>query len=368
MAKKGAAITMLGDHVGLYCLEVGKGSATAIIEPIPGRSPTECQAVLIDVAEPHVEVAKWLQDVGVKRIAAILLTHNDRDHIGSLYDVVHAFKPNTGSGPKIGKVRFLVDRRSAPKFWVDATKWCEDGWIEDADLLGTPLWSSKRRGELVVGSPDVSFSLYCLYPPRMFWTDLVSGFKLLMSFFRGGKNQLSAVLRLAPTTQADATQVLFGGDLDYKGWEYLSKYGWSLHAPVVLVPHHGGPQRATRKFGASHLSAETRSTYALVSTASDNSDDHPHEDLVKEFGKGGTTVLCTQITPKCLSAGAPPVSRDAVLPREPKAPRLCSAGTACAGTIVITFPNTGPVVQRVLDHQTAVDQLQTNGHRPLCRR
>jgi len=357
---------VLGPNIGMYCLEVGKGAATAIIEPISNRKPVAYQATIVDVGDKGVRLAQWLQANGVDRIPAILLTHNDADHIGALATLVQAYKG------KIGRLRFVVDRRRTPPFWFPAQKWVQYGWVQDLDIMGTPYFARPGTGELLVGPVDgVGFRLYCSYPPRMWGIGLWAKFEMAWTFFFGGANQLSAVLKLTPPNASTPTLSLFGGDLDYKGWQYLVDSKHDLQTQVLLVPHHGGPQRRTQAFGATHLAGATQPTLALISVGTYNNDYHPHGDLVTAMRAAGATVLCTQITPQCLLVAPGAVLNEALLPRLPKLFRLSSVGTACAGTILVQFLVGGATVRRIASHQQAVDQLhlqlQANNRRVLCR-
>src|SRR5207249_2150962 len=97
----------------------GQGAAAAIVEPYPG-SPSDNQATILDVGDNGMHLADWLKMVRVQRIVAVILTHNDRDHVGSLTQLVHAYKG------RIGKLRFVVDRRCGPRFWIPAEEWEEN--------------------------------------------------------------------------------------------------------------------------------------------------------------------------------------------------------------------------------------------------
>ena len=74
---------MPGWRVGLYCFEVGQASCAALIDPIPRRRRS-FQATVIDAGGAGAQLAQRLDGLGVQRIAAIALTHNDGDHIRGL--------------------------------------------------------------------------------------------------------------------------------------------------------------------------------------------------------------------------------------------------------------------------------------------
>jgi beta-lactamase superfamily II metal-dependent hydrolase len=354
---------MIDVRTALYCLEVGQGASAALVEPIPGVA-NENQATLIDVGANGRRLAAWLA-IRVTRIPAILLSHNDRDHVGALAQLVHAYKK------KINRVLLVPDRKQAPSTWLPAEQWEADEWVREIDVLSAPLTSHQSPGRLIVGPDDgCSFRLYCAYPPTPWLFSLFGWVPARLSFFLPGGNRLSAVLRLTSADTGAPTHALFGGDLDYQGWKYLASRRRDLSCEVFLVPHHGGPQRRTKDFGPAQLAQATCPRFALISAGTNNADSLPHEDLIRAMHGAGATVLCTQITDQCLSGATPPatVPNLAVRPRLPSAPCLAPGGTACAGSIVVTFPANGPEVDRLLAHQTEVNRLQASGHLPLCRR
>jgi competence protein ComEC len=63
-------------------LDVGQGDAI-LLQVAEG-------AVLVDQGPPEAEVAAQLRDLGVERLAALVLTHPQRDHIGGAADVIDA--------------------------------------------------------------------------------------------------------------------------------------------------------------------------------------------------------------------------------------------------------------------------------------
>jgi competence protein ComEC len=62
-------------------LDVGQGDA--VLVEVPGG------AVLVDQGPPEADVAEQLRDLGVERLAAIVLTHPQRDHVGGAPTVLH---------------------------------------------------------------------------------------------------------------------------------------------------------------------------------------------------------------------------------------------------------------------------------------
>ena len=89
--------------------------------------------------------------------------------------------------------------------------------------------------------------------------------------------------------------------------------------------------------------------------------------MISALRQVDATVVCTQITGRCV---ADPVAHPdrSVLPRGLLDVDLSQSGTACAGSVVIEFPNRGqPRVLRLAQHQAAMDNLRAVNETPLCR-
>ena len=355
---------------GLYCLEVGQGSCTVLIDRIPGR-PAEFQAVIVDVGVTGKQLAKWLKHYGVKRIVAVVLTHHDSDHIRGLGQLVQAFKR------EIGTVWVLPDRGDHPKrLWIPIQKWADDGWVRCVKRLEAPLERPPGLGECLIGPLETEYALYCIYPSLFDVEAVVHDAEKVGEPLGSGPNAASAVLRVAIPTANPAslsqTHVLIGGDLDYLGWNHLIETNHDLNANIFVVPHHGGPAGAIANFGEAELAAAVSPATALISVGTDKNSGrkpygHPHKALVQALRGVGAEVLCTQITPQCAVTPSN-VTGGAVLARDPSAPLVCNSGVGCAGTVVVKLTDTAPpVVARVPQHQQAVDNLQANGDAPLCR-
>ena len=355
---------------GMYCVDVGQGSCTVLIDRIPGR-PTEYQAAIVDVGGNGKQLAQWLRHYGVTRLVAIALTHHDDDHIRGLGQLVQAFKK------KIETLWILPERVVHPKrLWVPSQTWRDEGWIRRIKRLEAPSERPPGLGECLVGPNQSEYALYCIYPELYDVESVVHGAELTGEPLGTGPNAASAVLRIAVPTadpkSLDETHVLIGGDLDYLGWNHLVSTGHDLKAHVFVTPHHGGPSAASATFGEGHLVSAVSPSSALISVGTEKNSGakpygHPHRSLVQGLRASGVNVLCTQITPQCV-ADPSKIPQGIVLPRLSPEPVTCSSGVACAGTIVVKLTDTAPPsVERVADHSVAVNQLQTAGYTPLCR-
>ena len=74
-------------------LDVGQGDA--ILLQVPEG------AVLVDQGPPEADVAGQLEDLGVERLVALVLTHPQRDHIGGAADVLDAIEVGSVLDPRI---------------------------------------------------------------------------------------------------------------------------------------------------------------------------------------------------------------------------------------------------------------------------
>ncbi|HEX6459716.1 MAG TPA: ComEC/Rec2 family competence protein [Thermoleophilaceae bacterium] len=65
-------------------LDVGQGDATLIQDPSGA-------AVLFDGGPPEARVARIIRNLGVKRLSVVVATHQARDHVGGLHEVLRRF-------------------------------------------------------------------------------------------------------------------------------------------------------------------------------------------------------------------------------------------------------------------------------------
>jgi competence protein ComEC len=81
------------DGLRITILDVGQGDAV-LLQVAEG-------AVLVDQGPPEAEVADQLAELGVERIAALVLTHPQRDHIGGAAEVLERIQVDTILDPQI---------------------------------------------------------------------------------------------------------------------------------------------------------------------------------------------------------------------------------------------------------------------------
>ena len=74
-------------------LDVGQGDAV-LLQVREG-------AVLVDQGPPEGEVARQLEDLGIRRLAALVLTHPQRDHVGGAADVLEEVRVDFALDPRL---------------------------------------------------------------------------------------------------------------------------------------------------------------------------------------------------------------------------------------------------------------------------
>jgi competence protein ComEC len=225
----------------VWFVSVGQGDAALLRLP-------DGSAVLIDSggapdggADPGArDVVPLLRDLGVRRLAAVFVSHPHPDHVLGLAAVAAAFPVDLvfsngdgGDGPAREVLATLAPIALSPG----------DGW--------------ERAG--------VRFDV--LGGPRE----------------RLAPNDASLVLRVTH----GATRFLFPGDLEAAGEAAAVERG-GLRADVVKVPHHGSRRSSTAAFVAA-----VRPRLAIVPVGVGNRYGFPHAEAVGRWREAGAHVLRT---------------------------------------------------------------------------
>jgi len=165
-------------------------------------------AVLVDNGRHPGEAAEALASLRVRRLAAVVLSHADEDHIGGGEAILRRLR--------VGKLYMPGAARHDPALAslrrLARTRGVEEGWL----VAG-------QREQL--GSVPVEV----IWPPRA--TSL-------------RRNDASLVLRVSV---AGAT-VLVTGDIEKLAEASILAAGWPLRAQILQVPHHGSRSSSTSSF------------------------------------------------------------------------------------------------------------------------
>jgi competence protein ComEC len=224
-------------EVRIDFLDIGQGDATLI--RVPGS-----RAILVDGGPPGGGVEDALSSAGVERLAAVIATHADLDHVGGLYGVFETHDVD----------RYLFDGTPA-------------ALLNQASRSGTELRRIAEGRRIRVGP----LSIEVLWPPAR-----TAGFAPPED-----RNLRSLVLllefrkhRILVTGDAEAEAVpVDPGPLD-----------------VLRVAHHGSDDA-----GLPALLDRTAPRLAVLSVGGDNRYGHPTAGTLSALSQSGSAVLRTDL-------------------------------------------------------------------------
>ena len=278
--------------------DVGQGDCSTINLP-------DGKIVIIDTGPRGSPLIDWLRD-HPKQVHAVVLTHNDADHAGSLPALVGSFMD------RITGMFLLVDRPTSSPVFDKIFRSALDGErrryytirrLED----GVVIWSdSKMRAELVAVFPTMSANVTASTP-----------------------NVTSGILCLRIDGK---TQVIWPGDAPL---ETVAAVCANAKPYVLFGPHHGAPADYKRAAATSSIAAIDPSR-AFISVATKNPYSHPRPKYIQLLERAGCRVVCSQMTNCCdrrqVGSGLSVVPSHLALGLRP--PR---SGVACRGAWRLTW-------------------------------
>jgi len=221
------------------------------------------KTILIDTGPPEKvmnsfsrSALPYLQRNGIKSIDHVLITHAHNDHYGGVFSVFENIEVK-----QIITTDEFQDRNIWNKLSTDiAIEQCSVFTITDTTHLHFD---------------DVKFKI--IHPDR--------------SFKDKNINNCSIVVRL----DYDDLSVLFTGDLEHEGEEYLiMNYAEFLDCDVLKVGHHGSKTASSSAF----IQA-VDPQYAIISTAKKNRFDFPHEITLERFAYLNGNLMITGYDGAC---------------------------------------------------------------------
>jgi competence protein ComEC len=334
--------------VEAYFLDVSQGTSNVLL--LGNR-----RAIVIDCGKQARTLLQLLKHLQVEHLTRLVISHNDNDHAGGAPDLLIAYRK------QIDQVCFLQDR----------------------PLERTTFWQRLKQerdaGHLVQGQVT---RLECDHEPRSLYRDDAQGLDLkiyaptfdenLRAQDARNTNATSAVLILC----RGRSKVVFPGDSVINQWRRIRQMsGGVVVCEILAVPHHAGIIWPHERELDWLYSEGVRPKFAVVSVGTSNTHHHPRREVIHALVRAGAKVLCTQITDQCcdrlesLRPGILPL----VLPGQsrPDSKQTRSGKSrdmACAGTVMAEVHPDRVVIQRLENHQDAVNRLsQTAGGHPLCR-
>jgi competence protein ComEC len=336
-----------------WILDLGQGTSNVILLG-------EGRAIVIDCGPPgSKQTIQLLLQQYVHTIEALIISHNDSDHDGTVGQILNQYRKATN------RILFLQDRTARndmPKAFT-VLKDAADG-----------DYPAPERLEARSGAPQVVFSengiiLSVLYP------DLMANQSAQVA---DRPNQTSAVLLL----HCDGRRVVFSGDATIEAWEWLAQRFLQpkpLFCDVMTVPHHGGNISASPSQEAAcqrRLYTDLiRPEFGIVSVGTFNPYGHPNAETVKALREAGVKVLCTQMTERCASDPESLRSSRSVLAGPSRSTRnrhMTASGksrnVACFGSVVAEISETRVKISHLDRYKRDMDALSSlKGFYPLCR-
>ena len=272
----------------IFFVDVGQGTCNIVIfDSGNGRR----SAIIIDAGPSSTMVPlEILHDHKVGFIEAIVVSHNDRDHIGGVTKIVDQFR---------GAIRraFYVGDRSnnlAVELFDDEFK--------RGGILRRPIVITVAEQPTDIfpleDSPQVGFVLKAISP---------QGHEGEKAREKGDRNAVSAVILL----DYGGEKVLFPGDAKQATWQTIfeerERAGQgAIEVGVIAVPHHGGRISNTRS--AKTMARQLQwlynevldSDFAVMSAATGNQYLHPRLEVLNAIYDSDTNLLCTEMTVGCV--------------------------------------------------------------------
>ncbi|MFO7152928.1 MAG: MBL fold metallo-hydrolase [Bacillota bacterium] len=225
-------------------LDVGQADSIFII--FPGGS-----TMLVDAGnnDDKETVIDYIEDLGVKRIDAVVATHPHEDHIGAMDEVIRHFD--------IGKV-YMPKVTTTTRTFENFLKAVSDKGLKITTLKGGMSISLEEGVDIEVLAPNSSR-----------YDDL---------------NNYSAVLKITYKN----TSFLLTGDAEKLSEQEMLKAGYDLRADVLKVGHHGSSSSTSAEF----LKAVSP-TYAVISYGKNNDYGHPHRETIKRLNQSKIQIFST---------------------------------------------------------------------------
>jgi competence protein ComEC len=237
----------------LAMCDVGQGDALAV-------HVGEASAVVVDTGPDPRLVDRCLDDLRVRRVPLIVLTHFHADHVDGL--------PGVLAGRQVGQIEVSplaepADGAAAVAGWADAA----DVPVTEAVLgeswrIGDVRWTTLGPTDATLHESGDSASPEGSVP-----------------------NNASIVMRV----EVDGFTMLLAGDAEPEEEDAILAAGADLAADVVKVSHHGSGRQDPVFY------AQTGAAVALISVGADNDYGHPAPETVDLMESLGMRVYRTDL-------------------------------------------------------------------------
>lgn len=313
------------------------GNASCTILRLPGNA-----TFLFDCGANINAIIRYLARLKVHRIAGIVLSHNDLDHIRSFEGILTSYRY------RIGKVYIVGDLKCVrPEVLDPIVKEYRAGYLSQ-DRIQAAIIADKPR--VLFSQHGVSVRL--LAPCQM---------AVMIGMRQRDPNTSSTILSV---DYAGKYRYIYASDATTHSLEFVKRANGNkpIRCDVLTVPHHGALISSDNADG---ITSYFQPEYSLISVGSGNTYGHPHPGTITAL-KGSSCVICTQMTSACAQ------DRSALVGvREVAGLPVNTGGRShdCMGNIVVTIGETVSI-RNLEEHQQYLGMLRTDQRlkaAPLCK-
>lgn len=237
----------------VFC-DVGQGDATVL-------RAADGVAVLVDTGPEPRATMTCLQQLGIREIPVLILTHYHRDHIGGTSEVMRRYEPEL----------VVVSPLASPAHAAEAVHM-------EAEEFGATLVVAEPGQELSLG--DVHWRTIGAWQPERSTAALTDGES-------SAENDASVV----GIAEVAGLRVLLPGDVEPAGQRRAlaaaRDLDMELDAHVLKLPHHGSAAQEAEFFGA------TGAVLAIASSGWENSYGHPAPAALDLARRSGMSIART---------------------------------------------------------------------------
>lgn len=305
--------------------DVGQGDCSVI-------TTSSGELIIIDTGPIGSPLIPWITKHQSLRIYAIILTHNDKDHVGALTPLLES------TIGRVGKIFALFEpQRSKEEFRAIFRRAFE------LHTAGKIVFDRLESPELIWSDPDNGTELRVVFPDTV---DIETASSI---------NRSSAILELVANNN---TIAVWPGDNTITRTAAKTSLG-----PACLLhgPHHGAPQDIKSKSFDNAL-RQICPAHVFVSVGTNNQPGHPRKDYVRKLVSMKSQIACSQLTLQCDRKKC--LSKEPVLDSASRLGLWPTPGVPCRGCMRFTLSNgTLHADSYVAEHQRRISKL----HSRMCQ-
>lgn len=230
----------------VHFIDVGQGDSQLI------QSPE--YTVLIDGGESDQaqNVINYINNLGIKKLDYVVVTHFHSDHMGGMSEILNAFK--------VGRIIFP---ETDEYFLPLPTTRAFVKMLETIEQKQIPVTYSTPNHNIFLGE-NISLTLLA---PVTIYDDM---------------NNVSIVSKLVHGENS----FLFTGDIEAKAESDILGKHKDLGATVLSSPHHG-----SRTSSSSEFIDAVSPQYTVIQCGANNSYGHPHKETLETYNNIDTEIL-----------------------------------------------------------------------------